>query len=375
MIMRRGLFNWSFLGCALALVLMMTLSVLPAAGAFKYLHKGMTVPQMKGKDLLTGKKVLCGQGDGHNSQVVIMAFWATWSPRSLEVLSDLKDLQLKFGSDQLHVIAINVEGNRIPSKVQARITDTVRELDLPYPVILDKDLEIFDTVGVIAVPSVAVLDSQHVMQYGPSGYSGAIADLIEDSVAIALGRKKQEAGPVAANSYRPSVRANRYYNLAVQLVNQGHYKRALSNLDRAVGADGNFSSPHSLQGQIHLAQGDPARARDSFSRAADLDESAVTAWAGWGRSLLRLDRPAQAESKLETALALEDAFTPALLDLASVRARSGNRVGAEELLDRVRTLNPKDPEVLFRLGKFHRESGELSHAVEAYLAALEQLIP
>ena len=374
MMIRQWRLNRPLLGRALILALAVSLLAVPAAGAFKYLHEGMTVPQMKGKDLLTGKKVTCGQGDDHDSPVVVMAFWATWSPRSLDVLADLKKLQEKFGAQKLHVIGINVEGNRITSEVKERIIATARELELPYPVILDKDLKIFDTVGVIAVPSVAVLDSRHVLQYGPSGYTAAIADKIEDTVALALGLKKPDNGPVAVSRHRPSARANRYYNLAAQLVNQRHYKRALSNLDRAVAADSNFSPSYSLRGQIRLAENDPLRACDSFATAAGLDEFAVTAWAGWGRALLRLGRADEAAPKLEAALALEESFTPALLDLATVRARSGDVAAAREMLDRVKALNPRDPGVLFRLGKFHREAGEMQLAVEAYRNALEHLI-
>ena len=360
---------------AITIALFLGLSPVPAQATFKYLHKGMTVPEMKGKDLLTGKKVTCGKGDAHDSQVVVMAFWATWSPRSLEVLSDLKGLQEKFGSDKVHVIGINVEGSRVTAEEHEHIIEVIRELDPGFAIIQDKGLEIFDTVGVIAVPSVAVLDGLHVMQCGPSEYSPAIADRIEDSIATALGLKKHEQETEHSASYRPHPKANRYYNLAAQLVNQRHFQGALSNLDRAVAADSNFSPPHSLRGQIHLTLGDADLARESFAHATMLDATAVMAWAGWGRALLRLDQPGEGAAKLEAALDLEEAFTPALLDLASVRARNGNRLAAYELLDRVKALNPRDPEVLYRLGKFHRESGELGPAVDAYRSALEQLIP
>ena len=55
-------------------LLLLNLCPIPSQAAFKYLHKGMTAPRMKGKDLLTGKKITCGQGDDHDSKVVVMAF-------------------------------------------------------------------------------------------------------------------------------------------------------------------------------------------------------------------------------------------------------------------------------------------------------------
>lgn len=358
----------------LAAWIVAVLAVQPAFASFKYLHKGMSVPQMKGVDLLTGAKVSCGDGDGHESAVVIMAFWATWSPRSIEVLSDLKSLQAKFGVDQVHVIAINVEGSGISGETSGRIKALVKRLELPYPVIMDKDLEIYDTVGVIAVPSVAVLDARHVLRCGPSGYSRAIADQIEDSVAQALGQEGQSSMAYGRAAFRPDARANRYYNMAVQLVNQRRFERALTNLERAAAADSSFSPPHALMGQIHLALDRPAESRDSYARAAGLDETAAGAWAGWGRALLRLGQSAEAAAKLEAALALEESFTPALLDLATVRAADGNRAEARVLLDRVLALNPRDPEALQRLGAFHRAAGNNAAAVEAYRAAWEQLL-
>lgn len=369
-------FSGTFLrrGFVIATVFWM-LALGSASAAFKFIQEGMTPPNFNGKDLRTGEKVDWRPGSsGEGSEVMIIVFWATWSPRSMEVLTDMKELSERYGEQGFKVIAVNVDGQKTSPMGMKEIAEKTAELDLPFPVVVDEGLKTFYAYGVIAVPSLALVDGSGHLRYSPSGYSFSIRDRIVDSTEVLLGLKTvEDLGPLV-QGYRPQPKASRYYNLGRRLANQELYERALANLDQAVEEDASFSSPHNLKGQIQLAMGHWAEAEANFTKAVELDSTLVAAWAGWGRSLLRQDRIAEAVEKLHVAHDLDEGYTPALVDLAKCRTLEGNLDEAWTHYEAALELNPGDPELLLGIGRFLRDKGDIPGALEVYRRAIEQLV-
>jgi Tfp pilus assembly protein PilF/thiol-disulfide isomerase/thioredoxin len=346
-----------------------------ASAAFKYIQEGMTPPDLEGKDLVTGKEVVWKPGEaGEGSEVTLILFWASWSPRSLELLRDMKDVAGQYEDKGFRVIAVNVDGQDPSPMVLQEITRTTVELDLPFPVVVDEGLKIFYAYGVIAVPSLALIDGSGELRYGPSGYSYVVRDRIVDSTEVLLGLRDAGELAVLTQGYKPKPKASRYYRLGQRLASQDLYERALENLDVAVMEDEGFSSPHNLKGQIQLALGKWDAAAGNFARAVDIDSTLVAAWAGWGRSLLHQDLNEEAADRLTRALDLDNTYTPALVDLAECRIREGKSDEAWVLFQSARELNPRDPELLFSMGKFLEGKGEYTSAVFIYRTAVEQLV-
>ncbi len=360
------------LGTAL-IVTIMALCYGSASAAFKNVEIGMKVPEVAGRDLVRGRSVSSQKMASGGAEAVVIVFWATWSPRSVQLLDDLKQMTADMADPRLQVLAVNVDGQMISRAGQAAITDLVGSLELPYPVILDADLVLFHTFGVIAVPSAAVLDREHVLRADPAGYSLVVRQALADSISVLLGHRIQQAAAVLRRGYRPQARAQRYYNKGVRLVARGMLEHALRDAEKAAAADTLFSSPHALRGRILLALGQPEEAVRSFGRAAELDSASVSAQAGWGRALFRLDRLPAAQLHLEQALALDPAYVPALLDLAACLDEQQDTAGAAARLQEALELNPRDPETLLRWGLHLRAVARTDEALAAYRTALEQL--
>ncbi len=355
------------------LVVLWVLSMGSASAAFKYLHEGMVPSALKGQDLVTGEKVEWkpGQEDG---QVSLVVFWATWSPRSLEMMRDLKDVQARYGEQGIQVYAVNVDGQNVTPTVHKQVKQVVNEMELPFPVVIDQGLELFYSYGVIAVPSLALVDTEGRLSYGPSGYSFPIRDRLIDSIEELLGLSAPTAAVAKKPVYQAVKKATRYHNLALQLSNKGKYDRALRNLEKAVAADSLFGAPHGLRGEIMLVQEEWSAAVDAFTRATELDSTRVSAWAGLGRACLGLEADEQAGAALNHALRLDDTYTPVLLDLARLKVRAGDQAAAAEYLAAVLELNPRDPAALVMVGKQFQEAGDLASAVAALQAAMEQRV-
>ncbi|MEN8008372.1 MAG: tetratricopeptide repeat protein [Candidatus Krumholzibacteriota bacterium] len=369
-------FHREFMSRTILVIVFLSAMVLgTASAAFKYLQEGMTPPEFKGKDLITGEEIVWKPGTGdEGSEVALIVFWATWSPRSMDLLRDLKTMAEQYKDHNFRVIAVNVDGQEPSPTMMREISRTSVELDLPFPIIVDEGLKTFYAYGVIAVPSIALVDGSGHLRYGPSGYSYTIKDRIIDSTEVLLGLREVDAVASLTPVYRPKPKASRYYHLGRKLAGKRLYERALGNLDKAVEEDAGFSSPFNLKGQIQLAMGNLEEAERNFARSVELDNTSVAAMAGWGRSLLLQDRNEEAAVKLAAALDLDDTYTPALVDLAECRTREGKLEEAWDLYQAARDLNPRNPELLFHLGRFLRQKGEASSAVAVYKTAIEQLV-
>ncbi len=344
-----------------------------APAAFKYLQVGMQAPPVEGVDLVTGEKISADRSGEEG--ILVITFWATWSKRSIEILADLKEMAEKYEALPFRVIAINVDSQHVSEMTRAAVRDKVVELGLPFPVIIDDGLEIFYRFGVIAVPSTALIDGSGVLLYDPSGYSYAIRDRLVDSTEVFLGIRERAVEKTILVGYEPDPTANRYYHLALQMLNQRLYERALANLDSAIESDSLFSAPHNLRGQIFLdlARGDEALVE--FETAVRLDTLSVAALAGWGRALYRAGDLEGARGKLEAALAVDEWYTPALLDLARCLAAEERADEALAKLETAAELAPGDPMVYYRAGEVHAAAGRETEALDQYRHALELLFP
>ena len=346
-----------------------------ASAAFKFLQEGMTAPELSGRDLQTGEKVSIEITGEEDNAVLLITFWATWSKRSLEILSDLKEMVAEYEGQPFRVVAVNVEGQTVTPAIRAKIEKTVADLDLPFPVILDEDLEAFYSYGVVAVPSTAVLDRDGILRYDPAGYSFSIRDKLVDSTQVLLGLKELTEDLDLVRGYVPKKKASRYYFLALQLNKKRLYERALQHLEKSSAVDTLFSAPSNLRGQILLDMSRPEDAVIEFEHAVALDESSVAAWAGWGRALYRSGRKAEAREKLTEALDLDESYTPALLDQALCLFSDHEVEQALVLLGSVRELNPREPATYLILGRHHELAERTDEALTAYHHALEILYP
>lgn len=353
----------------------LVLLFLPSAtAAFKHIREGMTAPVAEGVDLKTGAEI-SSDPNATDSEISIVAFWATWSRRSLELLADLEAMKAEFEGHPLTIIGVNVEGENISDETRKRVEDMVDELAITFPIIVDDKLEIFYDYGVIAVPSTAVISKSGMLEYGPAGYSYYVKDAIRDTIQQRLGLAPAVAIAEPKAMYTPKKDSARRYSLAVRLSNQRHYDRALKQVEQAIEADSGFAAPFALKGDLLLSLDRQPEAAEAFSQAAGLDENSTVAFAGWGRALLRGEDTAGAVEKLSKALEIDPTYTPAIVDLARCRIALSEFDEAIRLLGEAAELNQADPEIPALVGRAHRGAGRLDDSVEAYRKALEMLYP
>lgn len=355
------------------LAVLIILVAVNASAAFKYTAVGMEAHEFSGEDIVTGNQISIR--DLYKDNLTIVVFWATWSPRSIEQLRDMNELRNEYPGKAIEIVAVNVDAPQISATVRAQITEIVKSMDLQIPVIIDEELKIFYTYGVIAVPSTAIIDTAGTVRYDPGGYGMRIKDVIVDSVKAFLGLATATLQDTLPPGYEPSKKSARYYNLALNLKQTGMYDRALENLELSRQADSLFAAPVALMGEILFQQGKLDEARAAYSRGASLDSTGVAIWAGWGRTLLLSGDSIAAREKLEKALALDENYTPALIDMGLCLAYQDSIEKSLELLTQAAGLNRGDPTTHYYLGLAYRKAGKDGEAAQAFVEALSILYP
>lgn len=343
------------------------------SAAFKYATVGLPADKIEGKDIISGQNI--SLDDLRRENLVIVVFWATWSPRSINQLEDMKILKNTYSMAPLEVIAVNVDAPELSPGTRVKIDEIVKTLDAPFYVIIDSNLEKFYQYGVIAVPSTAVVDTSGVIRYDPAGYSPRVHDLIEDSIKSFLGMEVSSADVIAEPENPPDPRAIRYLNLAYNLKKTGMYERALSNLEQALTADSNFAAPFIMAGEIYIDLERIDDAGDSYHRAISLDSNNVKSWAGLGRTHILSGEYGEAIEILKRALIIDESYAPALLDMGRAHAHLDSLENAVEFINRAIELNPGDVTNYYYLGRILRQLGDTNRAVEAYLNALQHAYP
>lgn len=87
-------------------------------------------------------------------QVVLLDFWATWCVPCRAQKAVLEEVVPEYPEDALHVLAVDV------GEEAALVREFVADEPSPFPVVLDRDTSFFTSLGLVALPSLTVLDAE-----------------------------------------------------------------------------------------------------------------------------------------------------------------------------------------------------------------------
>ena len=129
------------------------------------IEEGQTAPDFSLEDL-NGKRVSLADFKG---KVVLLAFWASWCPRCMEELAFLQGLYTGFEKD-LTVLAINQETQNLSASHVARLKEEITVLGIQFPVLLDKNLDVWKSYCINALPTSIILDKDGKVRFSEPNY-------------------------------------------------------------------------------------------------------------------------------------------------------------------------------------------------------------
>lgn len=87
-------------------------------------------------------------------RVVLLDFWATWCVPCRAQKAVIEEVAAGYPEGSLHVLAVNV------GEDEGLVRESVAEEASPFPIVLDRDTSFFTSLGLVALPSLVVLDDE-----------------------------------------------------------------------------------------------------------------------------------------------------------------------------------------------------------------------
>jgi len=131
--------------------------------------------------------------DKQRGRPVLIDFWDFCRVNSLRTLPYLKAWHERYAADGLRVIGVHA-GGFLPARDEANVRRAVERLVIPYPVVIDAQLELWDMYGNAGWPARYLWDQRGAlfsMHYGEGAY-----DETERELQELLGVERDVVAPV-----------------------------------------------------------------------------------------------------------------------------------------------------------------------------------
>jgi tetratricopeptide (TPR) repeat protein len=299
-----------------------------------------------------------------------VVFWATWSPRSAEVIRDLEALRLKIGPEKIQVLTVNCEHPSISGADREAIAAVAKQIGFSGPVLIDDGLIAFNDYGTMALPSTLVLGADGKVAYLLAGYPSTLREDLADAVRKAAGLPAEaEQRPV--QEYVPKNHALMYYNLGRQLAAKGQDEKAEAQLKISVEKDPDFKKSRVELGLIYKRTGRNDLALVEFQRAREIDPKDHEALYQFAAASLRAGKFAEAGKLFEELLA----EFPEREEFALGGALAAKYQGQDDAYRAARTagakLFPAEARYVYEMGEVAESQKDAAVAAELYRRALE----
>ena len=340
------------------------------SAAFKNVQLTQTPPALALKDT-SGKEWKSAEIYGRGATVVV--FWATWSPRSSEVIGDLEALRAKIGAEKFQVVTVNCEHPSISSADRETIAAAAKKAGFSGPALVDEGLVAFNDYGAMALPSTLVVGADGKVSYILAGYPSTLHEDLADAVRKAVGLPTEaEQRPVL--EYVPKNHALMYYNLGRQLASKGQDEKAEAQLKISVEKDPDFKKSRIELGLIYKRSGRHELALAEFQRAKEIDPKDHEALYQLAVVSLQTGKLAEGGKLFEELLA----EFPEREEFALGAALAAKYQGKDEDYRKIREagakLFPAESRYVYEMGGVAEAQKDAALAAEFYRRALEDAL-
>ena len=131
--------------------------------------------------------------DQQRGKAVLLEFWDFCRVNSLRTLPYLKAWHERYADAGLRIVGVHT-GGFAPARVEANVRRAVERLEIPWPVAIDTDLEVWDIYGNQGWPARYLWDPElalYSMHYGEGAYEET-----EREIQALLGVEREPVAPL-----------------------------------------------------------------------------------------------------------------------------------------------------------------------------------
>jgi tetratricopeptide (TPR) repeat protein len=310
-------------------------------------------------------------------RAVVLNFWATSSPPSVETLKTLDRSLAASKPDTLEVLAINVDKAQEAAQVRAFI----RAHSLRVPVLLaNEDVTaiynlvyhfMFDRRRDLGLPTTFLLDPQGFIV---KVYQGTVdaRRLSEDCGRISQTPEARAklALPFPGTLYLGEFRRN-MFTYGAAFSQRGYFDQAVREFSLALESDPDYAEAHYNLGTLYLKQGKVEEARRHLERAVELRHEYPDALNNLGLLAAQGGDSPAAIRYFQQAIDQRPDYALAFYNLGNVYRREQHFSEAQQALERAVALAPDDPEVNYGIGMLYAQQNDPDRALKYWQKALE----
>lgn len=343
----------------------------PAAATLQALQVGMEGPDFSLKNLGGETKTFA---DLKGEKLTVVVFWSTWSRKSEKVLARMQQLHERYKGQGLSIVAVNVDGQNISDSALGDIKAIQDRLKIGFPMLVDHGLAVFHDFGVIALPTIVIMDRERVIKYELSGYPLVGAEEMADFVVSTVEGKKAPVVEAKAG-YQPNKSALRFYNMGkTTLKSKRMSDTAEMWFKKAVDADPQFVLPHLSLGKMYIQRGETAMAQGSFKEALAREPGNPIALCESGLILVNEGKGGEGAALFEAARKAEESYAPCYYYAGFAFGKEGKMEDALKMFDEAEKMNPNDYNLFLYKGKVLEGQKDPKKASDAYRKALEIIL-
>lgn len=336
------------------------------SAAFKNVQVSQAPPSFALKDI-GGKE--WKSADVYARGATVVVFWATWSPRSSEVIRDLEALRAKVGPEKVQIVTVNCEHPAISAADREAIAAVAKQSGFSGPALVDDGLVAFNEYGAMALPSTLVLGADGKVSYILAGYPTTLREDLADAVRKAAGLASEaEQRPV--QEYVPKNHALMYYNLGRQLASKGQDEKAEAQLKISVEKDPDFKKSRVELGLIYKKTGRHDLALAEFTRAKEIDPKDHEALYQVAVVSLQTGKFSEAGKLFEELLAEFPVREEFALGVALAAKYQGKDEDYRKGREAAAKLFPAEPRYAYEMGGIAESQKDTPLAAEFYRRAL-----
>jgi len=296
---------------------------------------------------------------------LLLNFWATDSPASIDQLRIFKNSSSQFG-----ILAVNVDDSTRAETVRA----TGRKLSLRFPMILGTPEVIgiynilyrylFDRRRDLSIPTSFLIDPKGMIikvYQGPFDSKQLLEDV--KSAPQTGEQRAAKALPFAGKLYQTAFERNDF-TYGVAMFQRGYVDQAAASFKQVIAAKPEDPEAFYNLGTLELRRNNFADAGQHLGQAVKLRPNYPEAWNNLGMLDVQQGRNEEAVRNFQQSISLRPNYAVALLNLGNLQRRLGAMDEAEKLLTRALELEPENPEVNYGLGMFYAREDQLDRATQ-----------